>query len=446
MADKLESGNSASESLPQSETKPHFWIETEKREDADEAEIERITEGTREENEEDDEDEGKTIECDLSISQPRGNRMITKEFTINLPKFGPSQESLVSDASNGSASVSTSGNSCLEAEISYSSSSSTTTSSSSTASSSTASDEENYEAHMSSDSAHEFQGIVRTLQHYRPRISRRRRRRRRRLRRHQQSSSSTSSSSSSSSFSFSSYSSVSSDSDCSCVSCASSVAGATKTFFGKEVGPPGGEASVWRRAVIWLEGIKYLWGIFIYGMLVLSVVFFAVSMWMSQRVKEGENHMLSWSIPFMVLTLLAVIVWQGTWHTLIYLGYGDGDHVQDRRNFIEFAQKKELVYTIRGAIYAPSPPGPNTLTSKSSSKRKPPSYSVVSYESEYDSELYFDSDLDVDGQYRRSITPWREIDDDPVKRERRNIYTRKAWRRDVPVIWWEVWNQPPRDF
>lgn len=70
---------------------------------------------------------------------------------------------------------------------------------------------------------------------------------------------------------------------------------------------------------------------------------------------------------------------------------------------------------------------------------------MVAYESEFDSDLYFDSDLDSDGQYRRSITPWQEIED-PEKKERRNIYTRKAWRRDVPVIWWEVWNQPPRDF
>ncbi|XP_037802192.1 uncharacterized protein LOC119596901 isoform X3 [Penaeus monodon] len=298
---------------------------------------------------------------------------------------------------------------------------------------------------MSVDSVDEYRDMVRTLQHYRPRVSRRRRRRRRRqrLKCTRQGSSSSSSSSSSS------PSTVSSDSDCSCVSCSSLMTGVTKKYFGAEVGPPGGEGTKQRRAAIWLESIKYLWGILVYGLLVLSILFLATAIWMTQRVKEREfgHKMLYWGIPFVVVMLLVVLVWQGTWHTLLRLGYGDGDHIQDRRNFIEFAQKRELVYTIRGAIYAPTNPDPTASASKacSSSTQKPPSYSVVAYESEFDSDLYFDSDLDSDGQYRRSITPWQEIED-PEKKERRNIYTRKAWRRDVPVIWWEVWNQPPRDF
>lgn len=219
------------------------------------------------------------------------------------------------------------------------------------------------------------------------------------------------------------------------------MTGAIKKYFGAEVGPPGGEGTKQRRAALWLESIKYLWGILFYGLLVLSILFLATSIWMTQRVKEREYgyNMLYWSIPFVVVMSLVVLAWQGTWHTLLALGYGNGDHIQDRRNFIEFAQKKQLVYTVRGAIYAPTYPDPTATTSNScsTSKQIPPSYSVVAYESEFDSDLYFDSDLEPDGQYRRSITPLKEIED-PEKRERRNIYTRKAWRRDVPVIWWEA--------
>ncbi|XP_047479610.1 uncharacterized protein LOC125032494 [Penaeus chinensis] len=444
MERKQESRSSASESASLAEDELLFWVERENQESEKREKWEDTKEMKGEDEENDDKEE--RVEYDLSVTQTMGSRITMEKFT-DLQKFVESQKSSVSDKSNSSDSltVNTSRSSWNEAYLTDHSSSCLVEMSS------TDDSLGNYEAHMSTDSVEEYQDMVRTLQHYRPRISRRRRRRRRRQRLTLPSrgSSSPSSTSSPSTSSSSSRSTVSTDSDCSCASCSSSMAGVTKKYFGAEVGPPGGEGTRQRRAAIWLESIKYLWGILFYGLLVLSILFLATAIWMTQRVKEKEfgYKMLYWSIPFVVVMTLLVLAWQGTWHILLRLGYGDGYHIQDRRNFIEFAQKRELVYTIRGAIYAPTNPDPTANASKacSSSTQKPPSYSVVAYESEYDSDLYFDSDLDSDGQYRRSITPLQGIED-PGKRERRNIYTRRAWRRDVPVIWWEVWNQPPRDF
>ncbi|XP_042219829.1 uncharacterized protein LOC121864739, partial [Homarus americanus] len=91
---------------------------------------------------------------------------------------------------------------------------------------------------MSPDSEDRYE-LVRTLRHYR-------------RRRHRSSDSSTT------------------DSQCSCESCASQ---SNTSFFGSEEGPPGGEATIYRQAVLWLESIKYLWGLFIYGMLAFATLF-----------------------------------------------------------------------------------------------------------------------------------------------------------------------------
>ncbi|XP_042224759.1 uncharacterized protein LOC121868334 [Homarus americanus] len=264
-----------------------------------------------------------------------------------------------------------------------------------------------YASHMSQDSEDGYE-LVRTLRHYR-------------RRRHRSSDSSTT------------------DSRCSCESCASK---SNTSFFGSEEGPPGGEATIYRRAVLWLESIKYLWGLFIYGMLAFATLFTVAAVWAMTRDTESDkqigNKMLTWALPMLVVVVVVIIVWRAGWWLLLRKGYGKGNHTVDRRNIITFAQKRRLVYTVRGVIYAPIRPNPG-------GKNKPFMYDKVSYESEYDSSNYFDSDLEPDGQYRRDNTPWREIGD-PVNREKRNIYTRKAWLRDVPIIWWELWTEPPRDF
>ncbi|XP_069939945.1 uncharacterized protein [Cherax quadricarinatus] len=46
------------------------------------------------------------------------------------------------------------------------------------------------------------------------------------------------------------------DSNCSCKSCVSRT---NWSFFSTEEGPPGGEGTIYRRAAIWLESIKYLY-------------------------------------------------------------------------------------------------------------------------------------------------------------------------------------------
>ncbi|XP_037802191.1 uncharacterized protein LOC119596901 isoform X2 [Penaeus monodon] len=311
MENKRESRCSVSESVSLTEDKPHFWVERENQE-AGKGEKWGDTKEVNGEDEEDDKEE--RVECDLSVTQIMGSRMTAEKF-MDLQKFVESQKSLDSDRSNSfdSFTVNTSRSSWNEAELTDDSTTSLLPS--------TDDSLENYEAHMSVDSVDEYRDMVRTLQHYRPRVSRRRRRRRRRqrLKCTRQGSSSSSSSSSSS------PSTVSSDSDCSCVSCSSLMTGVTKKYFGAEVGPPGGEGTKQRRAAIWLESIKYLWGILVYGLLVLSILFLATAIWMTQRVKEREfgHKMLYWGIPFVVVMLLVVLVWQGTWHTLLRLGYGD---------------------------------------------------------------------------------------------------------------------------
>ncbi|XP_071528375.1 uncharacterized protein [Panulirus ornatus] len=222
------------------------------------------------------------------------------------------------------------------------------------------------ESHMSADSEDEFD-LVRTLRHYR--------RRRRR-----------------------SSDSSSSESNCSCDSCISRT---NWKFFDSEEGPPGGENTVYRRAALWMDGMKYM-------------------------------------IPLTVVTVIAILAWHICQCILLRKGYGKGSQLLERQLIIQHAQSKGLVYSIRGAIYAPTKPAPMGST-------HPPQYEVVAYNWEYSTSSYFDSDLEADGQYRRNITPWREVAD-PATRERRNIYTRKAWFRDVPIIWWEMSTQPPRNF
>ncbi|XP_045588566.1 uncharacterized protein [Procambarus clarkii] len=262
-------------------------------------------------------------------------------------------------------------------------------------------------AHMLPDSEDGFD-LVRTLRHYR-------------RRRHRSSDSDTT------------------NSNCSCESCVSKT---NMSYFGSEEGPPGGEATVYRRATIWLESIKYLWGLLIYGLLAVATMFTGAALWAFYRDQKSDQEvgrvMLKWTLPMLVLVVLVIIAWRATWYVLIWKGYGKGDQIVDRSSIIKSAQRKKLVYTVRGAIYAPTRPNPK-------GKYEPPLYEVVAYESEYDSSTYFDSDLEEDGQYRKTITPWREVDD-PVTQAKRNIYTRKSWFRDVPLVWWEVCTEPPRDF
>lgn len=78
-------------------------------------------------------------------------------------------------------------------------------------------------SHMSPDSEDGYD-LVRTLRHYR--------RRRRR-----------------------SSDSSTTDSNCSCESCVSKT---NKSFFDSEEGPPGGETTIYRRAALWMDSMKYL--------------------------------------------------------------------------------------------------------------------------------------------------------------------------------------------
>lgn len=221
----------------------------------------------------------------------------------------------------------------------------------------------------------------------------------------------------------------SSSSECSCESCNSH---SDDSFFESDEGPPGGENTAPRRLYMWLENTKLNWGFLVLVLLVVSVAV-TVTVFALAETNTSilvSHHTVYWMVPVVAVTAGVIITWNVTQHLLLKRGYGKGDHIMERWNLIRVAQGKELPYSVRGAIYAPtrnSPRRPN----------HPPVYQVVGYESEFDSETYFDSDLESDGQYRRSLTPWQEVED-PCKRERRNIYTRKAWFRDVPVVWWEL--------
>ncbi|XP_045103609.1 uncharacterized protein LOC123499558 isoform X2 [Portunus trituberculatus] len=221
----------------------------------------------------------------------------------------------------------------------------------------------------------------------------------------------------------------SSSSECSCESC---ISHSDDSFFEGDEGPPGGENTVQRRLYMWLENAKLNWGFLVLGLLLVSMAFtitiFAVAETSSNI--QVSHHTLYWMVPMMAVTAGVVIAWKTTQHLLLKQGYGKGGHIMERWNLIRVAQRKKLVYSVRGAIYAPTRSTPQRPS-------HPPTYKMVGYESEFDSETYFDSDLESDGQYRRSLTPWQEVED-PHKRERRNIYTRKAWFRDVPVVWWEL--------
>ncbi|KAK7074801.1 hypothetical protein SK128_018971 [Halocaridina rubra] len=281
---------------------------------------------------------------------------------------------------------------------------------SSSSSSSSYSSDSSYGSYMLTDSAPEFQNVLRTLKHYR-------RRRRRRT----------------------SSASSSSDSNCSCSSCDSDT---DPMYFGTREGPHGGENTYLRRFCLWLESIKFMFALFVWGSLLVAGMF-AGSAVIALRSDEKRNHeygysMLSWSIPTLVFTLLFFLWWRVTWHVLVLKGYAEGDQVVCRKGMIMFAQKKELVYSIRGAIYF-------GRRVNRYGQCKPEDYGVVGYENEYDSENYFHSDLERDGQYKKDIKPYRECED-PKERQKRNIYTTKAWYRDFPVVWWELWNHPPRDF
>ncbi|XP_071528373.1 uncharacterized protein [Panulirus ornatus] len=264
------------------------------------------------------------------------------------------------------------------------------------------------ESHMSADSEDEFD-LVRTLRHYR--------RRRRR-----------------------SSDSSSSESNCSCDSCISRT---NWKFFDSEEGPPGGENTVYRRAALWMDGMKYMMSFLMYGLLLFSVVLTVTALWLLDFTvavckNKGACKVLYGAIPLTVVTVIAILAWHICQCILLRKGYGKGSQLLERQLIIQHAQSKGLVYSIRGAIYAPTKPAPMGST-------HPPQYEVVAYNWEYSTSSYFDSDLEADGQYRRNITPWREVAD-PATRERRNIYTRKAWFRDVPIIWWEMSTQPPRNF
>lgn len=275
------------------------------------------------------------------------------------------------------------------------------------------------ESQMIPDSEEEFQDVVRTLRHYRR--GRKRRRRggggRRRAR------------------------SPSVDSNCSCSSCGSSE----NSFFGTQEGPPGGEGTSYRRLYLWLGGAKYLLDPVIYGSMLITVLLTGAAIWASQKDKQKDQvagkKMLKWTIPLMAVTSLIAFIWQAIWRLLIWKGYGKGDHIETRRNMIRVAQRNELIYTIRGAIYAPV--GLKPCDGAVGEKKPKQMYEVVGWESEFDSETYFDSDLEPDGQYKRDLVPYREAEDS-VSRDNRNIYTRRAWFRDVPIVWWDVWNKSTR--
>ncbi|XP_050728291.1 uncharacterized protein LOC127004517 isoform X2 [Eriocheir sinensis] len=181
----------------------------------------------------------------------------------------------------------------------------------------------------------------------------------------------------------------SSSSECSCESC---ISGSDESFFGGEEGPPRGEATTPRRAFVWLETSRE-------------------------------------SLPLVVVCGLCISVWTAARYLLVRGGYSKGGHIIERRNLISDAQAKELVYSVQGAIYAPTrhnSPGHNS----------PPVYNVVAYENEFDSSTYITSDLEHDGQYCKRLVPGQEADDSHT--ERCNIYSRRAWFRDVPLVWWEL--------
>ncbi|XP_068218310.1 uncharacterized protein [Palaemon carinicauda] len=267
-------------------------------------------------------------------------------------------------------------------------------------------------SHMITDSEEEFQDIHRTLRHYK------------RGRRRGEGGRSRS---------------PSVDSNCSCSSCDSSE----NSFFGSEEGPPGGEATTYRRLYLWLEDARYLLNPLIYGALFITAMLTGAAIWNTQRELQKDQllgwKLMTWTLPLMVVAIFVAFIWQAIWKLLIWKEYGKGDHIENRRSMIRMAQRYGLMYTIRGAIYA-SEGGKNPHDVNNGGKKPKQTYSIVGWESEYDSQTYFDSDLEPDGQYKKDIAPYREVDDSLTK-DRRNIYTRKAWFRDVPIVWLGVGNK-----
>ncbi|XP_050728285.1 uncharacterized protein LOC127004517 isoform X1 [Eriocheir sinensis] len=220
----------------------------------------------------------------------------------------------------------------------------------------------------------------------------------------------------------------SSSSECSCESC---ISGSDESFFGGEEGPPRGEATTPRRAFVWLETSRERWGFVVLGLLMTSCVLSAAGLVVTEILPSSEigGHMLYWTLPLVVVCGLCISVWTAARYLLVRGGYSKGGHIIERRNLISDAQAKELVYSVQGAIYAPTrhnSPGHNS----------PPVYNVVAYENEFDSSTYITSDLEHDGQYCKRLVPGQEADDSHT--ERCNIYSRRAWFRDVPLVWWEL--------
>lgn len=98
MADKQESGSSASESVPLTEDETHFWVE---RESQKSGKNEKWGDTKEMKGDEEDADKEERVECDLSVTHTRGSQMTVEKF-MGLEKFVQSQQSLVSNASTSS--------------------------------------------------------------------------------------------------------------------------------------------------------------------------------------------------------------------------------------------------------------------------------------------------------------------------------------------------------
>ncbi|KAG0721369.1 hypothetical protein GWK47_046622 [Chionoecetes opilio] len=144
-----------------------------------------------------------------------------------------------------------------------------------------------------------------------------------------------------------------SSSECSCDSCDAHM---DDSFFCSEEGPPGGENTVPRRAFIWLEHVRGNWGFLFLGSLVLSAVITAAALAFRETGLGPQvgSHVLHWTVPVVTVTAGIIVAWAVARHLLRKRGYSKGDHVMERWNLIQDAQGKELVYTVRGAIYAPT--------------------------------------------------------------------------------------------
>lgn len=87
--------------------------------------------------------------------------------------------------------------------------------------------------------------------------------------------------------------------------------------------------------------------------------------------------------------------------------------------------------------------GPNQYNSPR--RCSAPVYEVIAYENEFDPNSTIDIDLEQDGQYRNRLPPSQEADNLHTK-DKCSIYSRRAWFRDMPLVWWELLPSIRKDF